>query len=253
MFDKGQFERFIAVLQDSPEVGTFVRTFSTGARPQGRKAEDWVHLTPLYLSKPLCELESLSIQACNWRSLHPSFFMSITHFATTITRLVLQSVKLGSSRELVKLVFAFANLKELVIREVDCGKVRPCQLFKKWKRTLPLEYLLFRRGLIGFPLLQLFSDTKTNTLIRTLDMELNPEDAEAQVVGEFIKGATSATYLFLQIPLVADKCGETGFLRLLLVPILTQQFARQANLQVHNARGVAHTAQLQILLHLIHV
>lgn len=212
MFDKHQLERFVGVLRDTPDIQTFVCTLSTGSRPQRGKIEEWLHLIPLYLAIVLRNLYTLRIHNCDWRALHPSFFMAIKHF-TAVTSLTLQTVKLGTSRELVKLVFAFPSLTELTIREVQCIKDRPCRLFKRAKRQLPLQFLLFRRGLIGFPLLQLLDETGSNSLIHSLDMELNPEAAEMGASGGFLKGCIAIRFLFIQIPLVVKECGTSVFLR----------------------------------------
>ena len=207
IFDKGQLDRFFAILRTSPSVGTFVRNVRTGSRPQSKKAEDWVHLIPVYLAGPLSGLQALAIQACNWRVVHPSFFVAVAQFRT-VTRLVLQTVKIGSSRELTRLVFSFPALEDLTIREIECIKNRPCQLFGNFRKTLPLRNLLFRRGLIGYPLLRLFEATRSNTTIETLEIDFNPEEVEARIVGDFMRGCSALTWLFLQIPLQINTVGE---------------------------------------------
>lgn len=212
MFDKGQLDRFVAVLRNAPDIGQFVRILSIGNRPQAGKVKEWGHLIPVYLAIPLRNLKVFIINGCDWRVLHSSFLMNIGKLLT-VTRLVIHTVKLGTSRELTRLVFSFPNLQELTVQDVQCTKNRPCQLLKNARRCLPLKFIFFKRALVSYPLLQSLSETESNTSVHSLEIELTPEIQEIGTISEFIKGCTSLRFAFLQVPLGVDKIGEHRLIR----------------------------------------
>ncbi|KAF7791085.1 hypothetical protein EIP86_002046 [Pleurotus ostreatoroseus] len=204
IFDKCQLDRFVAVLRNEPNIGQFVRTFVVGSRPQAGKVKQWAHLIPLYLAEFMHGLKVFIVNGCDWRVLHPSFLMKAAKFVT-VTKLVMHTVKLGTSRELTKLVFSFPNLRELTVQDTQCAKNRPCQLFKNARRCLPLEFLFFRRALLGYFMLELLGETGSNASIHSLELEFATDTPEIETICDFIKGCASLRFAFLQVPLGVDK------------------------------------------------
>ncbi len=207
IYDKVEFDHFVALLNQTPEIASFVVHLTTGTRAQKDKLQEWSHLVPFSLASPLSKLKTVLFNNCDWRNLHPSFLMMTAQF-TSVTRMTLQDLKLGSSRELVQLIFSFSSLIELTVRGVECIRNRSCTLRGRSKRCLPLRYLVFRRGFMGYPLLPMLEETSSNHLLTSMDIELTPEEVELQAVGKFLEGCVSLRFMFFCFKLSVNDIGK---------------------------------------------
>ena len=182
---RAHFDRFVAILQCTPQVATLVRRVSIYKRRS--KVDTVMHLIPVYLAGRLKNLQDLAIEGFNLRAVHPVFYMAARGFKT-VTRLFLFNIDFGSSRELTRLVFSLPSLELLRIASVRFAKLRSCQLFKSFKKKLPLRELWFQDARHGFPILRVLGETNSNCKLDSLDTDFTLEEIEAQEVGNFIKG-----------------------------------------------------------------
>lgn len=146
--DPRQFERFTDTLRHNSDLATYICDMSFRGNREGKSfpsgIEHWTSLVSLHLNS-LPNLDRISLKWCDWRNLHPSFFVMVSS-VTNITRLWLAGVKVRTSRELVYFIHSFPNVAELRVHDVYCTKVVPYARNKRTRRTIPLQSLITDRN-----------------------------------------------------------------------------------------------------------
>lgn len=142
--DKKQLELWARSIRQNPELATYIHDVSLRGNRDGLKfpsgVEQWTSLIALALSS-LTQVDRFTLKWCDWRFLHPSFFTMVSSIPS-ITQLILTSIQLHSSRELVHFFHSFPNLQCLLLLDVYCSKIQPYSRRKRVKRTrVPLKSL----------------------------------------------------------------------------------------------------------------